>query len=326
MKNFKKIISLSLSLALLLMIMLATPVSAENEVSKNQTAYFNSFTGIVKEIRNYVNPKGEEVENEKFVHVESEIEIDGVKPVVVFFVTEETYMITDNKLKVGSKITGFYEAMGIAPMIFPPQYRAAAIAVDLPADQSVKADRFDENFISYDNTLKLNIEDKTKIIMQDGTAWKGAISELANRKLIVIYDISTRSIPAITIPLKVIVLYEKAVAPIGIVDIESELSIFINRTKIEAPVPYINDENITMVPLRAVAEALGYEVGWIAETRTVTLDDIVSLTIGDSIILVKDESIELITAPVLITKYTYVPLELFTDILDKSIITVGYAA
>jgi hypothetical protein len=81
----------------------------------------------------------------------------------------------------------------------------------LKRDQIVKYDVFDKDLISSDKSLKLNISDKTEIISQDGKAFEG---ELANRKLVVLYGVSSKSIPAQTNPSKVIVLFEKPAAPI----------------------------------------------------------------------------------------------------------------
>jgi len=53
-----------------------------------------------------------------------------------------------------------------------------------------------------------------------------------------------------------------------------------------------------MVPLRAIAEALGYKVTWNNETLSVTLDKDISLTIGEDNYISGDNApIKLGTAP-----------------------------
>ena len=311
-KKLNKIISLSLSLTMVLMGIFA--VSASDAEPAPQ---FIAFTGVITDIIDYVSPNGGESNNVKLVHTKADDE-----NVVVFVVNEETYMVTESELKVGEKITGFYDALGIAPMIYPPQHAAAVIAVELSDTHSVMVDRFDEELTSYGETLKLNIGDKTEIIYQDGTKFEGDISELADRKLVVVYDITTRSIPAQTAPIKVVVLYEKAIAPIGnVADIESaNMDSYIDFEKIEGPATYVNDENILMVPLRAVAESLGHEVVWVAETQSVILDGIISLTLGDTVVITEAvDPVELPTAPLLVDdQYTYVPAEFFMIIFPDT--------
>jgi hypothetical protein len=86
-------------------------------------------------------------------------------------------------------------------MIFPPQYRALIIAKDSNV-RSVKVDYFDNDLVSSDGQLKLNITDKTKIVLRNGQAFS---KSPANRNLIVIYDVSTKSIPAQTTPSEIII-------------------------------------------------------------------------------------------------------------------------
>ena len=106
--------------------------------------------------------------------------------------------------EVGDTITGFYMPEAFMALIYPPQFNTSVI-VNGEHSYNIAVDRFDEDLISYDGFLMLNIGDDTEIILQDGEAFD---CELAHRKLVVLYDISTRSIPAITTPSKIIVLFE----------------------------------------------------------------------------------------------------------------------
>lgn len=49
------------------------------------------------------------------------------------------------------------------------------------------------------------------------------------------------------------------------------LRILINGRAVDVSAAYINDKGVTMVPLRAIAEALGCEVAWDPAARTVTI-------------------------------------------------------
>lgn len=162
-------------------------------MDQDTSSYFNSFRGIVREIsifndkNNYWN----------FILVENE---DGGFANLV--VTPDTYFVYNVILSVDSVITGYFAANAPVPMIYPPQYRAIVIAIE-PLWQVIKVDYFDENLVSMDGMLKLQIGDHTKIVSQDGHPYDG---DLGNQLLVVYYGVSTRSIPAIAIPLRVVVL------------------------------------------------------------------------------------------------------------------------
>jgi len=159
-------------------------------VNEEKQSYFKSFTGTVKEVSDSENIKGA-----KFVLVESE---NG--EVANIIISKETYILDNATISKGEVITGFYNANAPMIMIYPAQYNSEIVIVN-NKDYTVKADIFDENLVSYDNLLKLKISDKTEILSQDGAQFKGA---LANRKLLVIYDVAAQ-----TNPIKIIVLSEK---------------------------------------------------------------------------------------------------------------------
>ena len=182
------------------------------------------------------------------------------------------------------------------------------------------------------------------------------LSELLNgRNLIVSYTTATKSIPQKTTPVKIVILYEIAVPlpanvdengfmgieppiykfdsvenfPIGI---EPPIYIFtpeeieelfplngeivINGEIIEAPAPYYNN-GVVMVPLRAIAEALGFDVNWDEEVQGVRLGVAINLWIGKDYYTVgRMAPIELGAAPELNDVYTYVPYTFFRDVVS----------
>ncbi len=292
-----------------------TEIKAVNDrLNGVEQSYFNSFTGKVKKITD-----SESVKGSKFILVENE---EGVEANII--ISANTYIINNADIAVGSVVTGFYEANAPMIMIYPAQYNAEVVMAD-NQDQNVKVDVFNKDLVSEDNSLKLNISDDTEIILQDGKAFEG---DLANRKLVVLYDVSTKSIPAQTNPSKIVVLFEKAVAPIYNLTPEetaaltgnvSTLDIVVNNKKIEAPSAYANDQGTVMVPLRAIAEALGYDVTWNGDIQSVTVGNGISLTIGkDNYIYMKTAPIQLGTAPTVINEKTFVPLSFFQEVARVS--------
>lgn len=95
------------------------------------------------------------------------------------------------------------------------------------------------------------------------------------------------------------------------------------ENEIRTPAPYYTDgEDVLMLPLRAVCEALGFTVEWDGGTKTVSIDGgRASLTIGD----VKYQSgqaapFTLNVAPVLVNdSTTYVPEGFFSEIMQLEI-------
>lgn len=273
------------------------PISVS--LDKEQKAYFNSFTGTVKKITAM-----EGVEGSQFVSVENEAGAPAN-----FIVSKQSYILNNAKITVGSKITGYYKANVPMIMIYPPQYHADVVIVD-NKEQNVKVDLFDQDLLSSDQWLKLNISKDTEVVLQDGTAFAG---ELTGRKLVVMYDVTTKSIPAQTTPTKIIVLKDETSTPTGDV---SGMDIVVNNKKIKAPAAYTNEKGTVMVPLRAIAEALGYEVTWDGKLQSVMLGKGISLKIGvDNYTYMKTAPIHLGTAPTLIKGTTFVPLSFFKEVV-----------
>ena len=78
--------------------------------------------------------------------------------------------------------------------------------------------------------------------------------------------------------------------------------------------------DVAMVPLRAVAEALGYDVTWNGYTRSVQLGVGVHIWIGNTEAHVgRMAPIELSTAPVIVYDLTFVPLDFFRDVLGQTV-------
>ncbi len=74
---------------------------------------------------------------------------------------------------------------------------------------------------------------------------------------------------------------------------------------------YINAENYTELPLRAVSEAFGATVGWDDASRTVTImmgQRIVSMTIGSKTMYINGTPVAMNTAPEITNDRTFVPV------------------
>lgn len=296
---------------------ISEPISDEiNKVS------FSSFTGVVTEINESIN-----IEGMNYVLVESKD--SGIANIVV---SENTYVLNNTEIKIGDTITGYYDANAPMLMIYPPQYNARVVAVN--PEENVKVDIFNEDLVGSDNTLKLNIGDDTEIISEDGTKFDG---DLTNRKLVVTYGVSTRSIPAQTTPTQIVVLSENeemedtdvtedtevtddnevkddnGIADLGDV---STMDIVVENNKIDAPSAYTNEDGVVMVPVRAIAEALGSTVKWNDDIQSVIVDTGITFKLGeDQYNYMRMMPIKLEAKSELVEGTTYVPLSFFREVM-----------
>ena len=213
------------------------------------------------------------------------------------------------------------------------------------------------SMISEDGELVIHISDDVPIIFEDdldvreqiAPYYENLLEFLDGRKLVVTYSITTRSLPPQTTPDKIVVMYEVAVhfpaevngeysdengymgivPPIHHFD-ENELAMLLNgeivihNEFIDAPTPFIthNDEGsvVVMVPLRAIAEALGYDVYWNHAERGIRLGVAINLWIGrDEYLVGRAAPIELGTAPKLVDSVTFVPMTFFREVLGYTI-------
>ncbi|MGE4213616.1 MAG: hypothetical protein AB7E42_02405 [Anaerotignaceae bacterium] len=157
---------------------------------------FKSFRGAVTSISDFMISSND---NEGCYKIMSVSDMQG--GLVNFVIAPTTYFVEQEMVLVGDRITGYYDGDAPVPMIFPPQYRALII-VKNSNTRNVKVDYFDCDLVSSDGKLKLNISNKTKIALINGQVFS---QSPANRNLIVIYGASTRSIPAQTTPIEIII-------------------------------------------------------------------------------------------------------------------------
>ncbi|MEY9974966.1 hypothetical protein ABH966_005383 [Lysinibacillus sp. RC46] len=178
----------------------------------------------------------------------------------VFVVNDDT-LVFDNtgkevKLQKGDKVTASTYANKPMLMIYPPQYNPEVIIVETKEMGTVEVDLFNKELVNTDNTLKLNVGKETELLSLSGKKVKA--EDLAEQHLLVFYTIATMSIPAQTPPSKVVVLDTIAQEP-GEVDpgevdpSKAAVQEIINKDFYEV-------EGTKMVPLRLIAEELGFKV------------------------------------------------------------------
>lgn len=102
-----------------------------------------------------------------------------------------------------------------------------------------------------------------------------------------------------------------------------QVTIYVNRVPIFFDSePYINRDNRTMVPVRAIAESLGAEVSWDPSAQKVTLatyDTTLTLTIGSNIVRVNGTPHSMDTVAVIHNNRTMVPLRFVSQHLGAAV-------
>ena len=292
----------------------------EEAYEAEQMPVFASFTGVVESIEPFV--VDDEPVADHYI-----ITLDGEYGPAVFRTDFLTYVLGD-EVAVGDTITGYYEAGLPLATIFPPHFTVRVIVNGEFTNLAV--DRFDEELVSFDGSLKLYIGEDTEVILQSGGAFDG---ELANRMLVVVYDVSTRSIPAITTPSLVVVLYERAVAfPGDILDLDldddetdeidwSVYDVIVNGQGLAgASTAFVGDYIFpTHVQVRPVLEAFGIVPSWNTALRQVTFTNIhgyeVSFIVGTNLVTAGGQEVTLHQDIVIINNSTYAPLGFFRDAL-----------
>lgn len=126
----------------------------------------------------------------------------GDGSIVNFVISPTTYFLDRVIVSVGDRVTGFYDVNLPVILIYPPQYQAIIIVKENPY-QNVKVDYFNNQLVSSDGQLQLNISSYTPIVLTNDQSFTLSPT---NRNLLVVYGPATMSIPAQTTPYKVIVM------------------------------------------------------------------------------------------------------------------------
>ena len=276
-----------------------------------QAASSVSYSGITGKITG-ITPGDESESGITSVRIE---QAEGGE--AVFYITADTYCFDSVELSIDEVVNFFYESSPSIPMTlqYPPTYQAVVLA-PVTDEYSVFVGLFNDNLLSSDNKLRLIGTDAAEIVSTDGQPYSG---ELANNVLAVCYKITTMSLPPQTPPIKIIVLDTKPLAnntpPMDLSVIPS-LTISLNGQPIDAPNAYSNEAGVVMLPLRAIAAAMGFQVNWDADLRTCMLG--ISITVYAD----KDEYIYARMAPIQLgvkpeineDGRLFVPISFFTEV------------
>jgi hypothetical protein len=280
------------------------------------TSYYRSVTGTVISV--------EETENGLRVKIEDE----HGNPAILN-ITDRTVYPFEDEIAEGDVVTGYYVAMAPMIMIWPAQYNIAVLVNGKPENVGMVVDRFSawegsEGFkLSQSGQLAFGVDEDTVIVLPNGDSIE--YGEIDGRRMIVLYGpFVTASFPAQATANKVIVLYEDVVshddmtmqAPDYAID-ATGWPILVDGEQIDAPAAFQTEDGILMIPLRAVAEALGFDVNWDGAMRSVRLGVAIHLWIGNTEVHVgRMAPINISATPRIVNGSTYVPLDFFRNVLN----------
>lgn len=113
-----------------------------------------------------------------------------------------TYVVDYETLSVGMDCTFWYPADAPMILIYPPQYNAA-VAARYKNSRMIDVSHYGKELINQENTLQLKLDGSVDIRTINNQYFQGSPAE---HDLVVIYETSTRSIPAQTTPREIVVL------------------------------------------------------------------------------------------------------------------------
>ena len=127
---------------------------------------------------------------------------DGNGEIVNVIISPATYVVDFETLSVGMNCTFWYLADAPMILIYPPQYNAVVAALDRN-DRMVDVSRYGREMVNQERTLQIKLDGSVDIRTTNNQYFQGSP---ADHDLVVIYESSTRSIPAQTTPRKIVVL------------------------------------------------------------------------------------------------------------------------
>ncbi|WP_096200731.1 copper amine oxidase N-terminal domain-containing protein [Bacillus sp. FJAT-45350] len=270
-----------------------------NEVQQEiEASNFINFKGTITDIKQHHNSIiliAENKDNSSIMHL-------PLTEDVLLVNNETTESFSKDVFEEGLEISVYYDKYKPVTMIYPPSIPPEIIVINENKMGTVKVSKFDKNLVSLDNKLQLHLSDETVLIDQQGK--EITEDELYYKELLVFYTISTKSIPAQTTPSKIIALdqtNEQLLAEVQqIIEEDSYLK-----------------EGTRMIPIRQVAEHLGYEVTWDKGVLVSKENLSYTISIGKKAFGFNRSLRHFDVAPEIISSKTYVPEEFIYMLLNK---------
>lgn len=241
------------------------------------------------------------------------------KDVKVFDMT----LTRENKrvhLKEGAELEVFFPKNTPVAMSMPAQLTPEVVVVkNAEEPMLVKVDKFDENLLSSDGQLVLNLENK---------------ENYGNKVLLVYYDRTTKSIPAQAAvkPENIVVIKDLKVEP-RLEEVEESQGkqkvkgephiVVLDKIKVNGKVyktnMYRKATDVVMVPLRDLTDIMGHTIKWQGKTKPIEISKGIAWTaieIGkNQYTYGRTAPFHLESEPELVAGVTYVPVSFVEKVL-----------
>ncbi len=167
----------------------------QNNWNNYRRTTYRTVTGTITQIQPMTGGRNDECS--QFVTIE-----DGEGGITNFIVNASTYIADFVTLYQGMQAHFVYNADLPAILIYPPQFTAVAVVSTVSAF-NVTAGYFNHRLINDDNTLQLHITESVPVVTANNQVFYGSPG---GHYLLVMYERTTRSIPAQTTPEKIVVM------------------------------------------------------------------------------------------------------------------------
>lgn len=261
----------------------AVPVASEEsgaEQSEEETAQSQYMT---------VQGKIESIQKEENYYTISTTNDDmgmvfTVEEGVFVINSEDGAMMGLEDLTEGMEITAIVSKNSPMTMSIPP-ITPGAVGFVAGSENNVMTGYFDETLTSQEAMLSLNISEETKIVDVKGTKQVFTQDSVKNQDCLVLYGITTRSIPAQTTPDFVMLLNvaeesenttEESENVTEASDLPETKSVLTQKDVAHTDEYVFADEmaneTVTLLPLRDTAEQAGFTVTWNGNDKPVLLE------------------------------------------------------
>lgn len=253
-------------------IMLISETAETNpvEVAKGYTTKTGKITAITTET----------TEEGEFLTITTGEGAEGIvfttSSATVVYDAKDGSVKTAKDLTEGMEITALLPANSIMTMSIPPMTPSAMGFVINAEGTSVMVGKFNDELVNEENKLALNISEETSIVSITGTKEILTAEDIKGNDCLVIYGATTKSIPAQTSPIKVVIL-PSAENEVGVEDVVVERIKYTPST----------------VALRDAAVAAGFEIKWTANDAPVVIEKdgvTISVTLGSTAYTVNGEA------------------------------------
>lgn len=312
-RDIKKLTALMVAGVLMVIPVGASAESGNNLNNSTKPAVEDKMKENVVEDAKYISFQGEvtEIADNKITVKENENNSIMFHLSTMIIGTKDGQVMEAKDIKAGDKVMAIYTSHTPMALSYPGQMTPMMIIVK-NSENNLKLDKFNEELVSSDGSLKLVINETTKL---EAYKTKQLIAEkdLLNKELLVIYGATTRSIPAQTLAdgvVKVIVMPS------------------LEETKKEQTQPNMNSTvdnkgnkatTHTKIAISKEAKSMGYKVNWNPKTKIVVLakgEDVIEIFVGTTKYKINGMEKTATTPSILEKGATYVSSEIL-DLLKK---------